>query len=1418
MIDFLMISTRSTKRGVIEIYPKFIIKKSSDLMIRGGDFYAIWIEERGLWSTDEQDALQLIDCELDRYAEENRQRFDSETIKVLHMWDAESGMIDSWHKYCQKQMRDSFHMLDEKLIFSNTETNKKDYASKRLNYPLEEGSTSAWDKLISTLYSDEERHKIEWAIGSIISGESKKLQKFMVLYGAAGTGKSTILNIIQQLFEGYYSVFDAKALGSASNSFALEAFKSNPLVAIQHDGDLSRIEDNTRLNSLVSHELMTVNEKFKSTYSNRFKCFLFMGTNKPVKITDAKSGLIRRLIDVSPSGNKLNPKDYKATVKQVGFELGAIAYHCQEVYLDNPGMYDDYIPITMLGASNDFYNFIVDSYHVFKREDGTTMKAAWEMYKTYCDEAKVSFPFSQRIFKEELKNYFRDYKERFNLDDGSRVRSYYIGFRTEKFEDQTVDDGKSTEHKTTVLQLKKQPSILDSVCKDCPAQYGTAKETPSKKWDEVTTVLAELDTEKLHYLKVPENHIVIDFDIPDDNGNKSMERNIEEASKWPPTYAELSKSGCGVHLHYIYTGDVTQLSRVYDDHIEVKVFTGKSSLRRKLTKCNNLPIATISSGLPTKGENKMVNFEAIKSEKGLRALIKRNLNKEIHPGTKPSIDFIYKILEDCYASDLSYDVTDMRNAVLAFAANSTHQADYCIKLVNKMQFKSADPSTAVKNEDAKLIFYDIEVFPNLFLVNWKIEGEGKPVVRMINPTPAEIEELMRFRLVGFNCRRYDNHILYARLMGYTNEQLYNLSQKIISGSANCFFGEAYNVSYTDVYDFASAGNKKSLKKLEIEMGIHHQELGLPWDEPVPEELWTKVAEYCDNDVIATEAAFHYLKADWTARQILADLAGMTVNDTTNTLTTKIIFGNNKKPQDQFNYRNLAEPVHDLDEETYNFLAEACPEMMAKTHGEAGSLLPYFPGYTYDHGTSRYRGEIVGEGGFAQGFPGMYGDVALLDISSMHPHSAIAEVLFGVKFTKAFRDIVEGRVSIKHEAWDVVNTMLDGKLTPYIQKVIDGEMTSKDLANALKTAINSVYGLTSANFDNPFRDPRNKDNIVAKRGALFMINLKHEVRERGFIVAHIKTDSIKIPDATPEIIQFVMDYGKEYGYTFEHEATYDRMCLVNDAVYIAKYKDADECQKMYGYIPGDNNKHGNHWTATGTQFQIPYVFKKLFSRDEIVFEDMCETKSVTSALYLDMNENLPDVSSYEKEFSKAESDYKKGLLSDISFESTCQELSEKIAEGHNYRFIGKVGQFCPILDRRGGGLLMREKDGKYYAATGSKGYRWLESEMVRELGKENDIDRGYYDKMVDEAVKTISEYGDFEWFVSEDPYVKSLGANDGDVEFEENPPWLMPCGDAKYNTCFDCPNFHNDQFHMDCNLGYDISDIIMKMPMNPPEEQ
>ncbi len=447
-------------------------------------------------------------------------------------------------------------------------------------------------------------------------------------------------------------------------------------------------------------------------------------------------------------------------------------------------------------------------------------------------------------------------------------------------------------------------------------------------------------------------------------------------------------------------------------------------------------------------------------------------------------------------------------------------------------------------------------------------------------------------------------------------------------------------------------------------------------------------------------------------------------------------------------------------------------MMAEKHSAAtmpfnaeDSYLPYFWGYEYKFGKSTYRDEEIGEGGYVYAEPGIYTDVALLDIASMHPHSLIAECLFGVEFTTAFRDIVEGRVAIKHEAWDLIDNILGGKLRPYIQKVINGEMTSDDLANALKTAINSVYGLTSAKFENPFKDPRNVDNIVAKRGALFMVDLKHEVQERGFTVVHIKTDSIKIANATPEIIQFVYDFGLRYGYTFEHEATYDRICLVNEAVYIAKHATVERCCELYGeeYVDRKDNikknkKKPGAWTATGTQFQVPYVFKTLFSKEDICFDDMCETKSVQSALYLDMNEDLPDATKLEAERDKLwkQISAKDHLNEPMPAEcARIEELTEEISKCHNYHFVGRVGQFCPIKPGKGGGLLLREsintKTGErsYASATGSKGYRWMESEMVRMLGKEADIDRTYYDKLVSDAIDSINKYDDFEWFVSDE---------------------------------------------------------------------
>lgn len=1279
MLDFMMVSHRANK-GMIEFYPKFLVKKPSDLMIKGSSFYAIWLEEEGVWSTDEYDAIRVIDQHIDEAVDKYRKanNYDGDLV-VKYLWDADSGSIDKWHKYVTQQMEDCFKPLDGKLIFSNDPVRKEDYSSKRLDYSLEMGDFSSWDKLISTLYSPEERHKIEWSIGSIVTGESRYLQKFLVFYGAAGTGKSTIMNIIEQLFAGYCAVFDARSLGNSSSQFALESFRNNPLVAIQQDGDLSKLDDNTRLNSLVSHEKMTINEKYKSTYVNSFNTFLIMGTNKPVKITDAKSGLMRRLIDVSPTGEKIPPSEYKRLTKNVKFELGAIAWHCKTVYEENPLAYDNYIPKNMMSATNDFFNFMVDSYHIFVRQDNTTLKAAYDMYKVYCEEANTT-PIPRTKFREELKNYFKNFDDRV-YEDGQRVRSYYSGFRKEKFGTNILESKSTVDDQTPKIDFKEQESIFDKMCSECLAQYATNKETPKNKWDDISTKLSDLDTKKLHYVKIPENHIVIDFDIPDETGNKSFEKNLAAASLWPPTYAELSKSGKGIHLHYIYNGDVSKLSRIFEEHIEIKVFTGKASLRRRLTKCNDLPINTINSGLPIK-EVKNVKFDSIKNERTIRTLIARNLNKEYHPGTKPSIDFIHTILEEAYNADIQYDVSDMKNSIIAFASGSTHQAEYCLKKVKSMKFRNDKIDIPeVSSNDDRLVFFDVEVFPNLFLICYKFEGEDK-VHRLINPTAIEIDKLMEYKLVGFNCRRYDNHILYGWHLGYTNEQLYNLSQAIIGGETkNVMFGSAYDISYTDVYDFAA--KKQSLKLWEIELGIHHQELGIPWDKPVDEELWDTVAGYCENDVIATEAVFHHLKGDFTARKILAELAGMTVNTTTNTLTTRIIFGNEKNPE--LVYTDLAEE---------------------------------FPGYEFIYSEednkwhNMYRGTDLSMGGYVYSEPGAYGNVALIDVESLHPHSILAMNCFG-DYTQNFADLLHARMCIKHKNFDEARTMLSGRLSPYLSD----ETTAKSLSQALKIAINSVYGLTAANFPNPFRDERNKNNIVALRGALFMKTLQDEVMAKGYKVCHIKTDSIKIADATPGIIDFCMNFAKKYGYKFEHEATYDKMCLVNKSVYVARYLDADLCLDKYKYIPEKNEQHSNEWTATGKEFMVPYIFKTLFSKEPVQFTDYCEAKTVKTAIYLDLNE------SNESE--------------------------------HNYQFVGKTGLFVPIKPGAGGGLLVRESKNKgilkYDSVTGTKGYRWLEAEDVKKHKKEKDIDKKYFRSMVDDAINSLEKYVNVEWFCSDDIY-------------------------------------------------------------------
>lgn len=1363
-MDFYEVKTKYVSKDKDEVIADFKVGPSNDLMVQGKSFYAVWNPDTGLWSKNEFDVVRIVDESINDYIEENRQHSN----KYLEPKFLSSYSSSSWTKYKKfiKEMPDCYKQLDTKIIFANSKVKKTDYASRRLPYVMEEGSIAAYNELMTILYESEEREIIEWAIGAIISGDSRKIQKFIGLYGDPGTGKSTILNIIETLFDGYCVAFNAKELVSNNNAFAGDAFATNPLVGVQHDGDLSKIVDNSLLNTIVSHEKVIINEKFKSKFEVKLNTFLFIASNEPFMITNQNSGMKRRLIDVLPTGNRVEKNHYNELMDQIyKEELGHIAYHCLEVYKRlGKHAYDEREPRDMMRKTDPFYNFVMDNIALSPdiiKTDSISVKQAFTVYKRAYDNGEVLFKYPMYKVREGLIPYFKEFVDKQHRNDiGERVGPTFYGLKSYLFEHtrkQPSLDKALPIADNDWLKLKPQKSKLDKAMADMPAQYalllGDGRLIPKSKWEKVKTTLKDLDTSKCHYINCPIKYICIDFDIKDENGNKSKELNLKAAESFPPTYAEYSQGGEGLHLHYIYLGDAALLDSKYDEDIEIKVYTGDGAVRRRLTECNNLNIAFMDQGfLPLKeNKKKVIKDGIVKNETTLRLLVENNLNKEYHDNTTQSIHFIHQLLDEAYNDGYYYDLSDLEQAVFQFASKSSHQAEHCLDLFDQMHFKSKNADILTTQDvgipvgnDKPIVFFDIEVFPNLFVLCYTFE-EGDVIV-MENPGFEELEYLFNnYRLVGFNNKDYDNIVVYKRWkMKLDNLHTYYISRDIVQNGNKAGKTAAKFISYTDIYDYLPTMKRQSLKEFEIDLGIHHEELGLPWDKPVDEKLWSQVEKYCSYDVEATRTLWFATQPEFKAREILAELTGMTVNDSTNELSQQLIFGDEKNPQIDFNYRFMGEcePGHTCRMEDDGV---TCIQ-------DDGKII--FPGYKFDGYNSSYLDvDKVGEGGYIYYEPGMYDDVWTFDVSGQHPASIIAEKLFGDEYTAVFADIVKLRTLIKHKDFESAKKMFDGKVAKYLDNPDD----AKALSNALKVVVNSVYGMTFSTHNFRCRDDRNIDNIVAKRGSLFMINLRYLVQKMGYTVLHCKTDSIKVQHPDKKVYDFIMEYGKKFGYNFEIEHKFEKICLVNKAVYIAKVTEddpewLDACEKA----KKDNKPVPTRWTATGTQFAVPYVFKSLFSKEPIEFKDFCEKKKVQGVIYKDMNEELEDVSLYErvkKTRDKIDRDVKVTNKARIEAEEYSylseEELDAEIAKGHNYMFVGKVGNFVPIKPGCNGGILYRYDDKKdmYAAVTGTDGYRWEEAEIIQKTNRQQDIDESYHQNLADKAAEAINTYGDFEWFVS-----------------------------------------------------------------------
>ena len=1331
-LDFVSVHKKETKTGYI-LEPELSVIKRECLMTRGHCFYAVWDFEYNCWSFDELRVPILINTIVQEVFD-NLPEHEKPFTTISDIGRFRTSEWSSFKAYC-KQLPDKSHDLDLEVTFADENPTREDYRARRLPYSLSQKQPRAYLKLMNVLFDPEELEKLEWAVGLCLCGEQSLVHKFITLFGSSGTGKSTFLDIVDSLFAGYTTTTHVSDIVSGQKDFALSGFESNPLIIMEHDCNLSNIRDNSLLNSMVSHEKMKINVKYQTLFTARILGMLFLGTNKPVHITDARSGIARRLIDVSPSGRLVPLDTYNKLMNDIQYELGAIAYHCINVYKSlGRGYYGNYVPIKMLVKTNIFYSFMMENANELDDEAGITLTRAYNLYKKYCEDYAIKNPLDKTSFRDEIEEYFLEtsavgggkYQTQIiyrGLNPNMLKYEQYVSQSTHKKGEVKPDVGEE------IPDLLEQESLFDELRADCKAQYTNSDGTPILKWMDVNTPLSAINTRELHYVRPPKNHIVVDLDLKDESGEKSLILNLEAAKSFPETYMEVSKSGKGIHLHYIYDGDVTLLDRFPEPDIEVKVFTGKASLRRKLTLCNNTPIATISSGLRLKEKKPMTPLSQIKDEKHLRSLINKALKLEVHANTRPSVDFIKKTVDDAIAAGVLFDISDLYPQLLVFAAGSTHQSDYCVEVVRGLRLSTLpDPiDIEIVDTSAKMLVYDIECFQNLFTFSYIFTSldelqevfphdkmtkaemrhaiqefserllDPSRVKTLVNPTAEDMTPFLSCKMIGFNNRRYDNHILYARCMGESNMQCFIRSQAIINGARDVmsagYIPSAWNMSYLDLYELATT--KQSLKKWEVELHLLHVECNVDWNEPVPEDKWDEIAEYNRNDAAATVCLFAHLiqVGDYAAREILSNISGLPLGATLRNHFAQIIFEGDKNPQKEFIYTDLS---------------------------------TMFPGYTYEIYETEVSEEITkykvksefmdtdpSEGGRVYTEPGIYDDVVLLDVESMHPSSIISLNLFGTHYTQRYKAVRDIRVALKHSleigvdsaeyVRDVAkkegnnhNVDVYEKAISVILKYAGNKRRMKSIVTALKLGLNSTYGWTSATFPNPFRDPRNVDNIVAKRGALFMIALQFELQAMGIQVVHVKTDSIKIPGANKKVVDFIEKYAKKYEYKFAHEDTYRRMCLLNKAVYIC-----------YSSVH-------NKWEPTGAQFAHPVVFKTLFSEEQLEFEDYIETKEVQGSMYMSYDGKSLD------------------------------------------RFIGRIGEFVAVRPEFGGDIL-RVAGEKQGHVNGTKGFKWEEADRIPAMNQMGYVDFGHYEKLIEDAEKAIGipidEFTHVEPMPFDGPYLK-----------------------------------------------------------------
>jgi len=563
----------------------------------------------------------------------------------------------------------------------------------------------------------------------------------------------------------------------------------------------------------------------------------------------------------------------------------------------------------------------------------------------------------------------------------------------------------------------------------------------------------------------------------------------------------------------------------------------------------------------------------------------------------------------------------------------------------------------------KIVFYDLEVSPNYFLIGIKHE-DGKIEQYSAFGKKATLKQkhinrvqklLNEYAFVGFNSLNYDSPILHEMLKGKTTQQIHAMSFDLVEGDLKRWECNIASKNQIDIMEVAP--QQASLKLYGARLGTKKlQDLPYGVHDKLTKPQTKKMAKYNVNDLDLTEALYTALLPQLKIRENLSKKYGIDVMSRSDAQVAEDVFkkllGITKKPKiDKPNIVEYTAPKYiKFKSKELNKLRDKFEKTNYAINHKSGSIIT--PDWIKENDKV-----IIGGIAYTIGIGGIHsneksvahvGDIKNADIQSMYPsliiNSGKFPIQLGAEWMNIYRGFRDDRILIKH--------------------------SNKELSAMLKIFLNGSFGKLGSHYSVLYAPHLLLDTTIT--GQLTLLMTIEALVDAGITVLSANTDGVEYIDSTNKGQKLIDKLGKKSNLVWEH-AAYKALYSRDVNSYVAVY-DGEVKPKGF-YAEAGLSKSPQYpivqeaireFLLNGTSMKK--TIKKC--KDPAQF---CVSRAVTGGA-LWSSKTYPDTDEYEEYIKRVPFKQNKALEK----RNDMYKRDFVLAEGMN-NYIGKTVRYLYVVD-------------------------------------------------------------------------------------------------------------------------------------------